>query len=526
MSKPDGENSSASSLFLPLQHPRRGSLASSSNPSRLDKDTLAQALDQIHSTASQSESLTTFNEYTSPPFSSSGGDGKGIASELHGGLSGLYSRIRASVGSVRDIVTLAIEENTDDQILKGHQLANPGTVPSTRHFVDVGKPLSPSAVSLNTNHSSDPGQQSVPERDAFESDTVDKIQSTKPSKLSSMGVAGGSLQTAFSSSSALHSPLLPLTQRGLGTTARPAVAEINISAIKDRNSSGDNPLNGTVNIPSASQRLSQGPLVEQHMSGKADKQTSRFSDGPRVLEASGNGHISHIQNPLLESAVITAGCSNDMNTIKDLKLPQEPGTIVDDYYFQNSGFDGIDDIVQPTAKRPSSLTRNTKEAPHIFTNSVTSREHSLEVSIGGDKDKPKAEPDKVKQYQNLELPLQESTAPLQTNQPGFRDRRSPRKPSFEFALNGPSTTPQQNGASHEQLGDINVRQTSTGLQSSSAKISTQEGDSRATNVFSQIKSKILNKEYWMRDENARDCFYCGDPFSTFRRKHHCSKLRP
>ena len=25
----------------------------------------------------------------------------------------------------------------------------------------------------------------------------------------------------------------------------------------------------------------------------------------------------------------------------------------------------------------------------------------------------------------------------------------------------------------------------------------------------------------MRDENAKDCFHCGEPFSTFRRKHHC-----
>jgi hypothetical protein len=50
------------------------------------------------------------------------------------------------------------------------------------------------------------------------------------------------------------------------------------------------------------------------------------------------------------------------------------------------------------------------------------------------------------------------------------------------------------------------------------------GDPRGVNVvLSQIKSKVLSKEYWMRDENAKDCFYCGDVFSTFRRKHHCSE---
>jgi 1-phosphatidylinositol-3-phosphate 5-kinase len=37
----------------------------------------------------------------------------------------------------------------------------------------------------------------------------------------------------------------------------------------------------------------------------------------------------------------------------------------------------------------------------------------------------------------------------------------------------------------------------------------------------KLRSKILAKELWMRDETAKECFYCGEPFSTFRRKHHC-----
>lgn len=40
-------------------------------------------------------------------------------------------------------------------------------------------------------------------------------------------------------------------------------------------------------------------------------------------------------------------------------------------------------------------------------------------------------------------------------------------------------------------------------------------------VVNKLRSKLLNKEFWMRDENAKDCFHCGEPFSTFRRKHHC-----
>ncbi|KAI9825842.1 MAG: 1-phosphatidylinositol-3-phosphate 5-kinase [Thelocarpon impressellum] len=39
--------------------------------------------------------------------------------------------------------------------------------------------------------------------------------------------------------------------------------------------------------------------------------------------------------------------------------------------------------------------------------------------------------------------------------------------------------------------------------------------------FQQIKSRILSKDFWMRDENCKECFECGDPFTTWRRKHHC-----
>lgn len=42
-----------------------------------------------------------------------------------------------------------------------------------------------------------------------------------------------------------------------------------------------------------------------------------------------------------------------------------------------------------------------------------------------------------------------------------------------------------------------------------------------SNALAQMRSKILGREFWMRDENAKECFKCGDSFSTFRRKHHC-----
>ncbi|CDO92951.1 unnamed protein product [Kluyveromyces dobzhanskii CBS 2104] len=37
----------------------------------------------------------------------------------------------------------------------------------------------------------------------------------------------------------------------------------------------------------------------------------------------------------------------------------------------------------------------------------------------------------------------------------------------------------------------------------------------------QKKKNILSKEYWMKDESAKECFNCAKLFTTFRRKHHC-----
>jgi hypothetical protein len=49
-----------------------------------------------------------------------------------------------------------------------------------------------------------------------------------------------------------------------------------------------------------------------------------------------------------------------------------------------------------------------------------------------------------------------------------------------------------------------------------------EGDAEAVNtVLKQLRSGLLSKEFWMKDENCKECFLCGDSFSTWRRKHHC-----
>ncbi|CAO3586993.1 unnamed protein product [Absidia cylindrospora] len=40
-------------------------------------------------------------------------------------------------------------------------------------------------------------------------------------------------------------------------------------------------------------------------------------------------------------------------------------------------------------------------------------------------------------------------------------------------------------------------------------------------IIARLRGEAPNKEYWMPDENCKECFECGAHFNLFRRKHHC-----
>jgi hypothetical protein len=49
-----------------------------------------------------------------------------------------------------------------------------------------------------------------------------------------------------------------------------------------------------------------------------------------------------------------------------------------------------------------------------------------------------------------------------------------------------------------------------------------------TNSLSRILNRLRggepnnsNKDFWMPDEQCKECFDCNAPFNLFRRKHHC-----
>ncbi|CAM1504743.1 Fc.00g023340.m01.CDS01 [Cosmosporella sp. VM-42] len=102
---------------------RRDSLNSISVASTTDKEQLANTLDRIHTSASQCDSLTTFNDFATPPGTIPASESRGTAGDLvHQGFSGLYSRFREAVG-----VGTSSKATQEDNAAEGPETASKRT---------------------------------------------------------------------------------------------------------------------------------------------------------------------------------------------------------------------------------------------------------------------------------------------------------------------------------------------------------------------------------------------------------------
>lgn len=519
------ETAFASPVILPqLRGSRNGSITSLSTASRLDKELRAQTLDQIHNSACNTDTLTTFNEYTSPPSASSGVDGKGIASELHGGLSGLYNRLRASVGNVRDIVSHMTEDGgPGDRSIRDPQLPISSPAHSNRQPADSVKASTPSTDSLSISQGSVAEHLSLSENLGLDSGKNEKDHQNISTKISA-AATGLPSQVSFQNSSLPSAPIVPLTQASIRAADLPAVAEVNVKAIKEQDLSGE-PLS---NIFVAKSITPSKPLLalpaELFSSPGVDKQNFETSIGSLKGTESSKIQKAQISRPMLDNTPNATAWLSDKTANNRSRNARKSGLATDnDFVLPDSGLNSISEPIHSPPMPSSGIHHDKAEASRTITNPVSPRGDPLIGTQAGDKLGGSATEQSLKQkYQHLELPVNKSSAPSQirlTRAPNSHQSQASR----ESVPTGSLDISRQNLASSIP-GEDNVGRRATVTSQLKTQVTfPQSNEARTLNVFSQIKSKILNKEYWMRDENARDCFYCGDPFSTFRRKHHCSR---
>ena len=133
----------------------------------------------------------------------------------------------------------------------------------------------------------------------------------------------------------------------------------------------------------------------------------------------------------------------------------------------------------------------------------------------------------------LDGDLLQDTMTTPVREPGFKSPKLPRSPSMRSAERSmPIVSP-----SHLPGFGLGRMSSSTSASTDTSRAVSQKRDHEELFddvveagqgvqqppkiAVNKLRSKLLSREFWMRDENAKDCFHCGEPFSTFRRKHHC-----
>ena len=456
----DGDSPSASTFFLTdRRHSRRDSIASTLNTNHIDKESLTQALDHIHNTASQSESLTTFNEYTSPPSSSSGPDPKSIANDLHGGFSGLYNRLRASVGNAKD----ALNPGGEEGVSGNEVLASPTA--SSRNNLEASSTYRLSTALSHDLTLSQTGRQRPSETltpYALKSDSNTSKPSTVP------------LETELPRSkptfiSGLKPPTTTFAQAKQATVISPSLAEVNVSIVR------------------------QGELDAQHSSkSQGDSTTGRAkSVYDHKWQASHDEWVMKDQRegPMIQSFPDSQTTGTRQSNNKRLR------------YTVDAAPDVSSDARASATVPARHIVDKKPTKDDVFVNSSAAPLSATKA-----------------QYQHLDLPLRRSTASPAMSRSNSENPSLSRKSSSGTNTDSLTSSALRTTSHAGQEAIITNKDHSRPTDPASV-----HRDLRTMNVFSQVKNKVLNKEYWMKDQNAKDCFYCGDPFTTFRRKHHCSK---
>jgi 1-phosphatidylinositol-3-phosphate 5-kinase len=397
---PSPSRSTSSIPHLPRDS-RRTSLASqASSKPPLDQTVVAQTLQKIHTAASRTDTLTTF-DFGSPPRPPSGGDAKAFGADLvPGGFSGLYSRIKASVS--RDPVPPSPTNESDG-----------ASVISLKHQSAASKP--PDGLSIVS-----PG-----------------TASGSSSRLQSPSVA--QFPTSDTPKSHLHSPssssIVP------GTIA---------SALRATDSD---------HIPRSIEQQSFQPAFSASR--------TRTPDGSRV--------VRHNESP------------SNRTTRQDRDID---GLDAKEAY----GVHLLSDNDR-TPRPMSRLVPSAEKQPNQF----PSRERDISRSRNGSNATDRlAMPD-------LHPPVIQVS---QSYLPGFRaSRETSIDGDYSSVASGTNTTGKLKADRPDEARQ-NIALPGSEVTPASA---------------SRLRSKVLAKELWMRDETAKECFYCGEPFSTFRRKHHCRK---
>ncbi|KAK3674915.1 Mitochondrial distribution and morphology protein 12 [Recurvomyces mirabilis] len=414
---------SASSTLLPFLGPgrsRRGSLASINSRKEIDKDVLAQALDHIHTSASKSEQLTSFHDFD-------GGARIGAKELVSNGVSGLYNRLKQSVG---------------------------GGSPSKDGKVRPKSSSSKDAVETGSAHSS-----------VSTSRTTPALTLKRPvpdsASVSTTSAAASPIITNFSSAVPVLDVAKPLptslkataVDNGANADEQPDIA-VNDYEYQQHST------NDVSHLPTQSNEISEEDVEQaRHALLDDDRSESATQALARVL----SHHDVQANEP--HGTGLARSTTRQGQPLGHLITPSAPHADGSSEHMDRASISTPEN--DPGSRRPPMLHVGASHLPGFKASRASS------TTDGGDL-------------------VSSSSTPTNSSRPAL------------------DPSPNLNSA---------MQRRRTGLKPPPG--AADHTGHRTAHVPHHLKRRVISKEFWMKDENARDCFYCGQSFSTFRRKHHC-----
>lgn len=427
---PEPLSPSASSALLPFlgSHSRRGSLASLTSRREIDRDALAQALDHIHTSASKSETLTSFHDFDG----STSRVGAGTKEIVSSGVSGLYNKLRSSVGT-------------------GSWSQDGTPKPGSSALKETGKT---GATQVSTPSASrDPSNLAVKETVAQSPSSFTTSAPSSPvvSSVASVRDVGES-KTSLNRREGISAPGLEHEEATQQTDAA-------VSARDQAYLSSNNQISQELPPPSDIDRA-RSALVDGDRSASATQALARV--------------LSHREVQIGERSQLpkASDAENDLNASTD----------------DRESFSPSDRPVKPklSLSRPANAGLAAGDADFVSPKQQRKSSRPSLVRVGV------------------------------SHLPGFHPSK-PSSPTGEQTLSSNSSQIHGRGPTLEPSPNINraLQRRRTGLKRQPSRASPAAG------LPTHLKRRVISKEFWMKDENAKVCFDCGQSFSAFRRKHHC-----
>lgn len=356
---------------------RRDSLASVSVSSH-DKERLAITLDQIHTSASQSGALTTFNDFAPPPGSLPTAEAKGTTGDLvQQGLSGLYSRLREAVG-----VGKSTAQEADDTINQDGVSKKSSSVPGAGTKASSTLPRGESGATSSTFDST--ASSDMPTTVTSSSGVMTASSSHQPqsSKASSITTVSGPRTAPPSVQN-----LAKMAKNAVRTPAGAAVAAVTAEGVMDKESSRSVPPRPEETPSRSTGRRSLSRPVEgtttSILSGNPSLDCVATSDRISILGRSRRDDAPSVDGgtdtPLSPVAAAEMRVSSASSRAASGDVPRKPA-VIDRIAFAGGITRSRSSSMEPGTAEPSPV--NTSAHSSVFHDSFTHNERPQRLQSG------------------------------------------------------------------------------------------------------------------------------------------------